>query len=321
MTDRKSLFLKRLAKVVCFILLLAALLHAVSYLMLPSEEIKTSEARSDEVNKVFNEDKNSLDVLFLGHSGAYSAISPMELYKEYGFTSYVCAQPVQLPWESVKLLKGVTKVQSPKLVVVEVDHLFYDKQSTESWNEIRGGFFKAFPVFRYHAAWKDWFTNDKQHSRSATKGFFLSRDVRPYTGNKKPIKTDKVYKIKKRQLKSLEKICEICAKRNIALMFVEVPSVILWDYSKYNAVKQFADEKNIPFIDMNQCFESFGFDWKTDTRDKGDHLNYSGARKVSSFLGKYIKDHYSLESRKGNPKYKSWETDLVRYEELVKGET
>lgn len=317
MTERKSTILKRLAKVLCFIFLTAALLHGVSYLLLPSEAVKISEARSDEVNKIFNEDKNTVDVLFLGHSGVYSAISPMEIYKEYGFTSYVCAQAVQLPWESVKLLKGVTKVQTPKLVVLEVDHLFYDKKSTESWNGIRGGFYKAFPIFRYHASWKDWFSTDKKHSRSAMKGFYLNRDVKPYTGNKKLVKTDKVYKIKKRQMKSLEKIYDICMQNDIQLMFVEVPSVILWDYSKYNAVKQFAEKRDIPFFDMNQCYEEFDFNWKTDTRDKGDHLNYSGARKVSSYLGKYIKNRFALENRKGDEKYKSWETDLSRYENLI----
>lgn len=93
-----------------------------------------------------------------------------------------------------------------------------------------------------------------------------------------------------------------------------------WDYSKFNAVKKISEEKGLPFIDLNQILEEFGFDWETDSRDKGDHLNYSGAVKVSDYLGKYLQDTYGLVSRKGDEKYASWEEDLCKYEKMIERE-
>lgn len=127
MLQKKASRIKSVLKAIVFIMLLLAVLHSVSYLVMPKAEVRLSNTRSQESMRVFDEPDNSLDVLFFGHSGVYSAISPMELYKEYGFTSYVCSQPAQLPWESAQWLRALLKVQTPKLVVFEVDHLFMIK--------------------------------------------------------------------------------------------------------------------------------------------------------------------------------------------------
>ena len=55
-------------------------------------------------------------------------------------------------------------------------------------------------------------------------------------------------------------------------------------------------------------------DWQTDTRDAGDHTNLSGAMKVSSFIGKYLSDTYSLPNHAGDEAYRSWNEAFVRYE-------
>ena len=136
MTDRKTIAVKRTVRAVIFVIVLAALLHGIYYLVRPASAVRMSRTRSYESARVFDEKPDSLDVIFLGHSGVYSSVSPMELYKEYGFTSYVCAQPLQLPWESSRWLESLVRVQSPRLVVFEVDHLFYDKNSTVAANSV-----------------------------------------------------------------------------------------------------------------------------------------------------------------------------------------
>ena len=54
---------------------------------------------------------------------------------------------------------------------------------------------------------------------------------------------------------------------------------------------------------MNLNYKDFGFDWKTDTADAGDHLNVYGAEKVSKYLGKIIQEKYNIPNRKNDEQY------------------
>ena len=319
MTDRKTIAVKRTVRAVIFVIVLAALLHGIYYLVRPASAVRMSRTRSYESARVFDEKPDSLDVIFLGHSGVYSSVSPMELYKEYGFTSYVCAQPLQLPWESSRWLESLVRVQSPRLVVFEVDHLFYDKNSTVAANSVEYFINRTFPVFRSHANWKKWFSRGKKRERSFAKGFYYNTTVNPYRGGKKLTPTDKVYKIGKKHMDALERVYALCKENNIELMLLEVPSVVVWDYSRHNAVVKYAEKRGLEFIDLNLRLDELGFDWNTDTRDKGDHLNYSGALKVSGYVGRHIKKTYGLEDRRNDPAYESWKEDLARYEQMTGG--
>lgn len=71
-------------------------------------------------------------------------------------------------------------------------------------------------------------------------------------------------------------------------------------------------------LDLNIDRESFGFDWKTDTRDKGNHLNSRGARKTTLFIGEYLKENYKLEDHRRDGKYKQWDKDFSEYSKNVK---
>ncbi len=64
-----------------FVLLSILIMYGLSCLVKPREAQRLSKIRSYEASKVFNEKDNSLDVIFFGHSGVYSGISPMELYR------------------------------------------------------------------------------------------------------------------------------------------------------------------------------------------------------------------------------------------------
>ena len=111
----------------------------------------------------------------------------------------------------------------------------------------------------------------------------------------------------------------MCRQKGIRLLLLEVPSVILWDTSRYNAVRRYVEKRDLEFLDLNRRLEEMKFDWKSDTRDKGDHMNFSGARKVSAYVGKYIRERYELPDRREDAKYLTWKEDLARYEALTEG--
>lgn len=73
---------------------------------------------------VSSQPKNSLDVLFLGDSEAYSGFVPMALWKDTGIASFVCASVDQKPYETEDFLREALKNQSPKVVVLEANVLY-----------------------------------------------------------------------------------------------------------------------------------------------------------------------------------------------------
>ena len=97
-----------------------------------------------------------------------------------------------------------------------------------------------------------------------------------------------------------------------------MPSESSWNYKRHNAVKKFAKERDLPFVDLNLDRDRFDFDWTTDSRDGGNHLNTRGARKVTQFIGKYLKEHYDLTDHRGNPNYSVWHEDYKEYLKQIK---
>ena len=81
---------------------------------------------------------------------------------------------------------------------------------------------------------------------------------------------------------------------------------------KIEAVR-FARENGIPFLDLDLKRKEIGFSWKTDSRDAGNHLNCYGAKKVSLYVGQYIKNHVQLEDKRQNAAYAGWNDDYTTY--------
>lgn len=52
--------------------------------------------------------------------------------------------------------------------------------------------------------------------------------------------------------------------------------------------------------------------YQTDMYDNG-HLNPSGARKVTSYIGEYLVDNYNICDQRVNAKYEFWNTDYREY--------
>ena len=131
-------------------------------------------------------------------------------------------------------------------------------------------------------------------------------------------KTDKSAKIPFGTRRSAEAFVKTCRDKNIEVLFLELPSQSSWNYKKHNAVQAFADKLGVTFLDMNIERSRFDFDWKTDTRDGGNHLNNRGARKCTVFLGKYLGERYNLTDHRGDKGFSRWNEDYKNYSEKVK---
>lgn len=302
-----------------FLLILVFILLILSHIFNPknnSEEFGMHETRA---NGILGEKEDTIDIVVVGDSETYTSIIPMELWKNYGFTSYICGTPAQALPESLRFAYTVTKNQKPKIIILEADNICKEEPLTAPLAKIAKC---SFPVVEYHDRWKSLNINDFFGKIDYTwtddmKGYKYekascradSSNYMTYTTEKEEIpKENQVY------VKILEKFCEI---NGIKFIVVSTPSTRNWSYKKHNSIESFTEKEKIEFVDLNLLPNEVQIDWNNDSRDEGDHLNHFGALKVTRYLGKYLHNKNILKDHRDDKKYEKWNESLKRYEDMV----
>lgn len=324
--EKVKVYTKKFIRAIAFFLILAILLVMSGYMLMPKGNSKRDGILNPNARGFYAEPTNSIDVAIIGNSDAYSGFSPLELWHNYGITSYIGGEGRQRMSEAINILNEMLQFHKPKLVILETDMIFtYGDRTEEFTDTLDYAAQGALPVLRYHDRWKDtsvqeMFKQPEYKWISYTKGQFTSNAVKPCKKEEYMIKTDKVKPISFTVRTFLDQFVKICNDNDIQLLFVQVPSASSWKYEKHNAVQQYADSKGIPFIDYEIDRSQYGIDWKTDTRDKGNHLNTRGARKITMHLGKYLKENYDFfEDRRNDTELaKKWNADYEKYASKAK---
>ncbi len=328
---------------ICFIFIGMILLHIATQILIPKWIVPKDSRMTYVVKGFYEEPKDSLDVLFMGNSDVYRGISPIKMWDEYGFTSYVFSTAGSRMWTAYYLLEESLKYQNPKLIVLNMDFTFNESDASEAnyrkaFDNMKLGTTKIkaiqdpifnisneqklsyiFPIARYHSRWDELtaedFTEVLKKERFAYKGLDMVSDIKPYTGGNKYMERRDFEneKIGERCNQYLEKIINLCKEKNIQLLLMEIPSADSWTKDLSDKIKDFAQGHDLDFVDMNLNFMEFGFDWETATCDGGDHLNVYGAESVSTYLGNYIQEKYNIPNKKGDSKYSYWNEDSIRY--------
>lgn len=321
--ESKHNIIKAMAFVLVFVLILGVLGVAFT----PKRSDPGSGITNSNARGFYGEPKNSIDVVILGDSNAYSACSPMYIWNKYGIPTYVAAEGFQNVTGASNLLDEVLTCQKPKLVVFDVNMLWTGKTTLKKVeNNLKNVAYKYLPLAQYHNRWKtmdvkDMFGAKEYTYRSASRGQYLSMDVRPFTGQSKMTPTDDEEAIPEVSKVLLEKLIAKCNDNGIKIMFMETPTAKSWNYARHNAMVKYAKEKKINFVDMNTLDGEYAVDWNTDTRDGGRHLNCEGAEKVSAYLGKYISEKYSFKDKRKSDKYADWNNDYMNYVKYMAGES
>lgn len=302
----------KILKIVVFICAVFTIIGVLSVMVNPYN----TGAGVDKFDKVVidadSENENSIDVVVIGDSEAYRSIIPPEMYRKYGFTSYVAASPAQKTYQSYAMLEAILERQKPSVCILEPNVLFRDYSIVSSvWPR----FERTFPIFKYHNAWKGVFDSDYKYddlSFDSFKGYRYIDSVKATKNVNYMVQTDSTEPISTSNTNDFRRIYELCKKNDIKLLVLRTPSIKNWNYAKYDAVRQLAEKYKVKFIDLNMD-NSIGIDWTQDTYDKGDHLNFSGAEKVTDFLGAYLNKRYDLPDHRGDKEYASWEKSVEKY--------
>ncbi len=315
------LYIKRVITFLVFCGGLIVLLIASSALFMPKNNMSEFGMEEMTANGVQGEKENTIDTLFVGDSETYSAITPMQIWKEKGYTSYVCGSSLQTLDYTFTLIKRVFKNQSPKLVVLETDAIYREiSDDAAGLTEISN----LFSVFRYHDRWKKLTANDLKTGAEYTwtednKGYVYSNTVQGCENSNYMLPTDTAEKIPSLNMIYIKAIKNFCEANGARLVFLSIPSPVNWSYERHNGIIRMAEDLSCEYIDMNLLNDKIQIDWQQDTRDKGDHLNYFGAKKVTQYLADYLEQTGLFEDHREDVSYANWNETLKRYEANVSG--
>jgi hypothetical protein len=288
-----------------------------------------------------SEEKNSIDVLFVGDSDIYNGISPMEIYEKYGITSYDYASSAASNLLMYYMMLEALKTQTPKVVVMDETSIFGYKEGETNTHRamdlmpldsVKFGLINdagynfnigdrltiLFPFFRYHDRWNKINLNDFNKDSEVInyyKGYTFSNTVKAAENEDSYMEglNEEVDFSTSYLPASVIKAKEYCDEHGIEFLLISMPDTSAWSYAKYEKMSEWTKENNINYVDFNMLLDEVGISFKTDTPDGGMHLNISGAIKLSNYLGKYLSENYDLPDHRGEWKYKKWDESLMHY--------
>ena len=318
--------IKKIIRILCFVLGLVVMLSVSSMFVKPKGNVYNQDGIEHKMDSFSLEKENSLDVIFLGDSETYANFSPLQIWNESGITSYVMGMSAQRLCDTYELLNRSVKTQDIKVVILETNCLYRDSSHYyEADDEVMNKAGDFFPVLKYHSRWEEHAPGSASKINASEerkyKGFRLRFNILPYSGEEWMHVTDKVEKISADNIDYLNKIKKLCDDNEITLVLISAPSPDCWNYARHNAVENWAKDNNTEFLDLNLMCDELKIDWSMDTRDGGNHLNYYGASKVSSYLASYLKEKYELTDHRGDEYYSHWDKAYEEYIEIINKNT
>lgn len=315
--------IKRIVSCVLFVAILLGLLQVSSLVFQPKSNDKASGIHYSRANGIFSEPKDSIDTVFIGDSEVYHSFIPLNIWRDYGITSYDVSSPSQKLVYSMEFLKKTFENQSPKIVFLETNAIF---RKSYLEDEITYKAEQIFPVFRYHDRWKnlqlkDFSATVEYTANENNKGYYFTKKSKPATD--KAIKEYMKYSdvsapILSTNKKYLNGIAKFCKTHGARLVLISTPSTKNWNYQRHNTMEAISKDLGVDYIDTNLLRDDIPIDWKKDTKDKGDHLNYNGAVKLTDYVGKYLDDTKLFKDKRNDPSYDNWNTCLDKFEKQVK---
>ena len=295
----------------------------------------------------FLSEPEDYDVLFVGDSLVVNGVFPMELWQDYGIAAYNLASYGNTLPVTYWTLMNALETASPRLVVVGVKDVEKSYKLSGSSSDVHTAL-DCYPLsltklravndlmddpyavddsgVRYvDMKWEYIFTLGKYHSRwsELTAGDFgrytLNRQKGAETGTGVADARDYDLIDETQAAEEggwgyeyLRRILDACAGRGIEVLLVHLPYIASEEEQMAaNAVRYIAEEYGVDYIDFVSQDDTV--DYAVDCMDARAHLNASGAKKVTDYLGRYIEEHYAVEDRRGQPGWLDWDEDAAVY--------
>lgn len=335
-------------RVSCFIIVFCLIFYSLTSVLSPKWNYYFSPSYT---TSFYDQQKNSIDVLFIGSSSYYRGTSPLTIWKDFGFTSYTRASANLPALLMYYYLVESLKTQHPRVVVLDASLIFREYDVDEFEGALRHAIdpmnfsiekIRAinevvtrsktqtytsylFPLLRYHSRWQELQREDFHifekpknfHDRGSFLKFEKVTQVVPDGFMRPNLRT---VDFDDWSFYYFDKTIQLCEEQNIDVLFLTLPR-LYWNYEKFNSIQKIADEHQITYLDLTlpENFSATSIDVSSDYFDNG-HLNVYGAIKVSKYLGAYLKERYRFTDNRLNPEFEKWNTDLRIFEDKFEKE-
>ncbi len=300
----------------------------------------------------FFDKSKDFDVLFFGTSHVHNGILPMELWDDYGIASYNCGGNGNVIPTIYWTMKNTLDYAEPKLVVIDGYLLNLDIK-TNRFSDVHGSM-DAFPLNRtklaaiwdllhdekmeeqirqgtcadaaerkslnllwdfsvYHSRWSELEKNDflTEYSKEAGAEAIYAVAVPDQVPE---AAADVCLQGETAGTEYLGRMIQECKERGIRVLLTYLPFPAFEEHCKdANRLYKIAEEYEVPYINF---LDEKVVNFETDCYDPNSHLNASGARKVTDYLGAYITEHYDITDHRKEAAYSSWQEDLDAYQDL-----
>lgn len=283
----------------------------------------------------FFEHSKDYDVLYIGTSHVINAFFPMELWKDYGITAYNFGGHANTMAVNYWVMMNALEYSDPKLIIIDclgassggkassdyfeyvhlsMDAFPYSKVKEDAINDLfedneslqeRSKADLRWDFSVYHNRWTELSKDDFNQSSTQEYGAESRINV---SASEKITKTKEKFNILETTGgKYLDMMVSECKKRGIEVLLTYLPfPASEGHYKEANGVKYLAEKRGVNYIN----FLDMGIvNYNTDCYDPNSHVNPSGARKVTSYLGQYLKDNYKLRDHRNGKKYAYWNND------------
>lgn len=312
----------------------------------------TMTERKDSVAKYrdFFEQESDFDVLFFGTSHMLNAVLPMELWSDYGIVSYNMAGHGSRIPTSYWTMRNALEYTTPQVVVIDCYSVSYEEKCSDVFSYMHYSF-DAFPLTKtkiqavfdlledapfgdvnsdseiiadeesrtklgllwdfstYHSRWDEINQSDFDVAYSPEKGAEMKVGIEASQINQ-------IHKDLKKGQGSigdqyLRNMIKYCQDNGINVLLTYLPFGASDDFlMEANYIYDLAEEYDVPYVNF---FDIGNINYQTDLFDSYSHLNASGAKKVTEYLGKYLFENYDLPNRQYDDKYAGWYVDYDEY--------
>ena len=290
--------------------------------------------------------ENTVDVVFVGSSHVYAGIYPSYMWSDWGISAFDLSISGMDRDSAYYYMKHMFKTQSPKVAVVDVFPLTFDRHEhignvyrnylslplsedtlpqlkayaakDESVSANLADYISRWPII--HTRYKELTVKDfdLDAPNYFARGEYLNWEGEP-TWLFRPEEVSPVV-FSDDQQKWLDDLKSLCAENDCKLVFMALP-FHAYDNDQYyiDHAAIYAEENDIPMFDFNRMSDELELDPETDFFDEG-HLNAYGAKKVSRYMAQWLDDNYDLPDHRGDEAYAVWDQDLKYYEHRRDGD-
>ena len=289
--------------------------------------------------QLYATEEDLMDVVFVGSSHCYCTVFPEKLWSEYGIAAFDMAISGQDKHSSYHTLKEVLKTQTPEVVFVEMYGLLYDgylvegnlyrnmlalklsRNSIELVQDVAEEEEQLDYILRWpivHTRYKELDKYDfiqyapSEYGRGSNVVWEIGYSEKPVAANA----CDVVGQLGEENEEWLNELYQLSLDNDFELVFFLAPMIVQEEEQPIiNAAKEYAEERNIDFLDFNRLADTVGLDYKTDFCNSF-HCNVYGGVKITAFIGEYLAQNYALNDNRGDEKYAQWEDAYTYYEQV-----